>query len=79
MVPVRRTEAGCLMSVCALPIVPRPPTLKRPNLEKGAETVMMLGVILRMTVDSDGLEGVSLEVMMVDEDLIDHSCLVVWQ
>jgi len=48
-----------------VPIVPRPPTLKRPKREKGAEQVMMLGVTLRMTITSDGLDGMSFDDMLV--------------
>ncbi len=47
-----------------LPMVPRPPALKRPKRAKGAEQVTMLGVTLRMTITSDGLEGASLDDMM---------------
>lgn len=36
----------------------------RPNLEKGADSVVMLSVTLLMTVTSDGLEGTSLEDML---------------
>ncbi len=55
-----RVEGGV-----GVPIVPRPPTLKRPKREKGAEQVMMLGVTLRMTITSDGLDGMSFDDMLV--------------
>lgn len=46
-------------------MVPRPPTLMRPNLRKGAEHVVMLGVIWRITIVLDGSDGISLEVMAI--------------
>lgn len=49
-----------------LPIVPLPPTLKWPKRLKGWEQMVMLGVTLRMTCTSDGLEGTSLEVIVAD-------------
>lgn len=58
---------GCwvgFLGVGGLPIVPRPPTLNWPKREKGAEQVMMLGVTLRMTITSDGLEGISFDDML---------------
>lgn len=48
-----------------IPIVPRPPTLKWPNREKGAEQVVMFGVTLRIIITLDGSEGTSLDVMVV--------------
>ena len=47
-----------------IPIVPRPPILKRPKRANGAEHVMMLGVICRITITEDGSEGMSLEVIL---------------
>lgn len=47
-----------------IPIVPRPPTLKRPKRANGAEHVTMLGVTWRITITEDGSEGISLEVML---------------
>lgn len=47
-----------------LPIVPRPPTLNWPNRANGAEQVTMLGVTRRMTITSDGLEGMSFDDML---------------
>lgn len=46
-----------------LPIVPRPPTRKRPKRAKGTERVVMLGVMSRMTITAEGLLGTSLDVM----------------
>lgn len=51
------------MSEVEIPIVPRPPILKRPKRLKGEEQVVILGVTLRMTITSDGLEGMSLDVI----------------
>lgn len=45
-------------------MVPRPPTLRRPNRRKGAEHVVMLGVTCRITITLDGSEGTSLDVMV---------------
>lgn len=61
-----------------VPIVPRPPILKRPKRLKGAEQVVMFGVTLRMTITSDGLGGISLEVIVkgspgMPKVLRDHS------
>ena len=47
----------------SIPIVPRPPTLKRPKRANGAEHETMLGVIWRITITEDGSEGISLEVI----------------
>lgn len=46
-----------------IPIVPRPPMRKRPKRENGAERVVMLGVMSRMTITAEGLLGMSLDVM----------------
>lgn len=46
---------------CCLPMVPRPPILKRPNRRKGAEQVIMLGVTLRITITLSGFWGINLE------------------
>lgn len=46
-----------------IPIVPRPPTRKRPKRAKGTERVVMLGVMSRMTITAEGLLGTSLDVM----------------
>ena len=46
-----------------IPIVPRPPMRKRPKRAKGAERVVMLGVMSRMTITAEGLLGTSLDVM----------------
>lgn len=47
-----------------IPIVPLPPTLKRPKRSKGAEQVVMFGVTFRMTITSPGFEGISLDVIL---------------
>ena len=46
-----------------VPIVPRPPTLKRPKRLKGAEQMVTLGLVLRITITSPGFGGMSLDVM----------------
>lgn len=46
-----------------LPMVPRPPTLIRPNRANGAEQVVILGVIWRITITAEGSAGMSFEVM----------------
>jgi hypothetical protein len=52
---------------CRRTIVPRPPTLIRPNREKGIEKVVMVfGITSRMTMTFDGSNGTSLDVMMED-------------
>lgn len=50
-----------------LPTVPRPPTGIVPNLLKGTENVTTLGVMLRMTITSAGLAGMSFDDMPADE------------
>jgi len=47
-----------------VPIVPLPPTLKRPKRAKGEEQMVMLGVSLRMTITLEGSEGMSFDVMV---------------
>lgn len=46
-----------------VPMVPLPPTLKRPKRAKGAEQMVMLGVSLRMTITLEGSGGMSLDVI----------------
>lgn len=46
-----------------MPIVPRPPMRKMPKRAKGAERVVMFGVMSRMTITAEGLLGTSLDVM----------------
>lgn len=50
--------------------VPRPPMWILPNLENGTERVVMFFVISRMTITSDGFEGMSFEVMMAVFDRV---------
>lgn len=45
------------------PIVPRPPTLNLPKRVNGAEQVVMLGVIWRITITLDGSWGINFEVI----------------
>ena len=52
---------------CNLLMVPRPPTRTMPNRANGTETVTTLGVTVRMTATSEGLEGMSLEDMVSDD------------
>lgn len=47
-------------------MVPRPPTLIRPNRLKGAEHVVMFGVTFRITITLDGSVGTSFEVIVRD-------------
>ena len=47
-----------------IPIVPLPPTLIRPKRAKGAEQMVMLGEILRITITLAGSEGMSFDVIM---------------
>ena len=47
-----------------LPIVPLPPTLKRPKRLNGCEHVHMFGVTFRMTMTRDGSCGTSFEVIV---------------
>lgn len=51
-----------------LPTVPRPPTGIVPNLLKGTENVTTLQEILRMTITSAGLAGISFDDMPADAD-----------
>lgn len=44
-------------------MVPRPPILILPKRANGAEQVVILGVIVRMTITAEGSPGISLEVM----------------
>lgn len=46
------------------PIVPRPPTLNLPKRLNGAEQVVMLGVIWRITITFDGSWGINFEVIL---------------
>ena len=46
--------------------MPRPPILTLPKRENGTEKVAMLGVTLRMTMRSAGLEGISEADMLYD-------------
>ena len=46
------------------PIVPRPPTLNLPKRVNGAEQVVMLGVIWRITITLDGSWGINFEVIL---------------
>lgn len=46
------------------PIVPRPPTLNLPKRVNGAEQVVMLGVIWRITITFDGSWGINFEVIL---------------
>lgn len=46
----------------------RPPTLKRPKRLNGREQVVMFGVTFRMTITSEGFEGMSLEVIVNGEE-----------
>ena len=46
-----------------LPIVPLPPTLKRPKRLKGAEHVHIFGVTFRITITCEGSCGISFEVI----------------
>lgn len=45
-------------------MVPLPPILRRPNLRNGAEHVVMLGVIWRVTITLEGSCGISLSVIV---------------
>ena len=45
-------------------MVPRPPAFTLPKRLNGAEQVVMLGVTLRITITSEGLGGMSLDVMV---------------
>lgn len=54
-----------------IPSVPRPPILIFPNREKGTEKVTTLGVTLRMTMSSAGLDGMSSADMLRDVALLD--------
>lgn len=45
--------------------VPRPPMWTWPNRAKGTESVVMFFVISRITITSDGFEGMSFEVMIM--------------
>lgn len=49
--------------------VPRPPMWKWPKREKGTDRVVMFFVISRMTITSDGFDGMSFEVMMAGFDI----------
>ena len=51
----------------SIPIVALPPTLILPKRRKGVERMVMLGESLRITITSDGLEGMSLEVIVGDD------------
>lgn len=53
-----------------LPTVPRPPTLRVPKRANGAESVVIFGVIWRITVTADGLAGINLEVMFSIDKLL---------
>lgn len=46
------------------PIVPRPPTLNLPKRLNGAEQVIRLGVIWRITITFDGSWGINFEVIL---------------
>lgn len=46
------------------PIVPRPPTLNLPKRVNGAEQVVMLGVIWRITITFDGSWGINFEAIL---------------
>ena len=61
-----------------IPTVPRPPILILPNREKGTEKVATLGVTLRMTMRSAGLEGMSPADMLavVDEATVVFAVVV---
>ena len=48
----------------SIPIVPLPPTLIRPKRAKGAEQIVILGVILRITITLAGSEGMSFDVIV---------------
>lgn len=45
-------------------MVPLPPMSKRPNLLNGTESVTMFGVMLRITITSAGLSGMSFDDMV---------------
>lgn len=48
-------------------MVPRPPTLIRPNRLNGEEQVVIFGVTLRITITLDGSAGMSFEVIVTLE------------
>lgn len=51
-------------------MVPRPPTLRRPNRRKGAEHVVILGETCRITITLDGSDGMSFDVMLATAAMV---------
>ena len=49
-----------------IPIVPRPPTWKRPKRENGRDKVVMFGVTSLITITFDGSLGTSLDAIISD-------------
>lgn len=54
---------GLIDLQCGVPMVPRPPILRRPKRRKGAEHMVMLGETCLITRTFDGSDGVSFDVM----------------
>ena len=51
-----------------IPIVARPPTFILPKRRKGVERVVRPGESSRITITSDGLAGMSFDVIVLDID-----------
>lgn len=59
----------CFQRASHVPSVARPPIRRIPILQNGRDRVVMFGVILRITITSDGLSGTSFPILLEVIDL----------
>ena len=58
-----------------IPTVPLPPIFMRPNRLNGAENVVIFSVTFRITITSDGFEGINLDDIVAEDTMESRKCL----